>query len=115
MQSILRHLLIAAGLLSAPGHVLGLGTGDLDGHWCAPDERTISVAGNTVITPNGLRTRGVYTKHALSFIEPGENGAQAAVIWMEPKGKDAVRVSFASADQKEPPPHDLWTRCRTTS
>ena len=97
------------------GVLCALEVGALDGQWCSGDGRTISVNGAAVVAANGLTATAVYSEKALSFTEPRADGREGPQIWMEPKGPDHVRVSTVSALQKEPPPHDLWARCRSTS
>ena len=97
------------------GQAWALQTGALDGQWCSGDGQTIKVNGLNVIAANGLPAVGTYSRNALHFIEPRKDGREGPEIWMEPKGVNAVRVSIVSAAQKEPPPHDLWTRCRAVS
>lgn len=92
-----------------------LEVGALDGQWCSGYGQTIRLRGTHVVAANGLPAIAVYSKNALSFIEPRADGRNGPKIWVEPKGANAVRVSIVSALQKEPPPHDLWTRCRATS
>ena len=92
-----------------------LKVGAVDGKWCSDDGRTISVNGLTVVAANGLPAVGAYTEKAFYFAEPRADGRAGPEIWMEPKGPDAVRVSVVSEVQKEPPPHDLWSRCGVTS
>ncbi|MDH3742870.1 MAG: hypothetical protein OER56_14865 [Hyphomicrobiales bacterium] len=97
------------------GAIWALEVGALDGQWCSGDGQTIKVSGTHVVAANGLPAIAVYSKNALSFIEPRADGRNGPEIWVERKGLNAVRVSIVSALQKEPPPHDLWTRCRATS
>lgn len=95
--------------------LLALEVGALDGQWCSSAGQTIRVNGTDIVAANGLPAFATYSRNALSFIEPRPDGRGGPEIWMERKGPDAVRVSIVSALQKEPPPHDLWTRCRATS
>ena len=115
MHKVVKRLIIIAGVGLPGGPAWTLEIGALDGQWCSPDGQIISVSGTSVIAPNGVRTTGTYDKHAFLFTEPGQNGRFGRVIWMEPKGKDAARVSVVSPVQKEPPPHDRWRRCGIVS
>lgn len=115
MHGFAIRLLIVASLQSLTGSLSALEAGDLDGQWCSRDGRTISVSGTEIITPRGYRSTGVYGGNALSFSEFHRYNQPGPMIWMEPAGKDSARVSIVSKQQKEPPPHDLWSRCRVTS
>ena len=99
-----------AAAVPAYGKV-ALEPGSLDGSWCSPGSETITLRGLDVVTPDGLETKGRYTKHAFRFTDP-RSGKE---YWLEPKGENALRVSIVSEGLKEPPPHDRWQRCVTTS
>lgn len=115
MNNLTRCIAIAAIMAFVADVLFALETGDLDGQWCSSAGKTIRVNGTNIIAANGLPAIASYSRNALSFIEPRKDGRDGPEIWMERKGPDAVRVSTVSALQKEPPPHDLWTRCRAIS
>ena len=87
----------------------------LDGIWCSPDGRRITVDGLDVITPGGQRTTGVYGTHDFSFAVPENERDAGAVIWMKLVDENTARVSTVSNEPSEPPPHGLWRRCAYTS
>ncbi|MEM7170879.1 MAG: hypothetical protein AAF530_11965 [Pseudomonadota bacterium] len=87
----------------------------VDGSWCAADGRRITVEGLTVLTPEGQRTQGEYGDRAFRFQAPPGEWPAGAIIWMELKSSDSVRVSVESDSQQGPPPHDRWIRCDVVS
>ena len=107
MASSFAFLLIIAAAAAAAG--------GLDGIWCSPDGRRITVDGLDVITPGGQRTTGVYGKQVFSFPVPENEPDAGAVIWMKLVDGNTARVSTVSKQQSEPPPHGLWRRCAYTS
>ncbi len=88
--------------------------GALDGTWCSPDGRRITVAGTSVLTPGGQRTSGIYNREAFHFLVPPNEWDAGKSIWMELKSPDSVRVSTLAENQQGPPPHDRWQRCAAT-
>ncbi len=85
--------------------------GSLDGRWCSPDGRQLTVSGLAVITPAGREVIGRYSQKAFAFVMPEREWDGGKTIWMELKTRDSVRVSVQSPHQEGPPPHDLWRRC----
>ncbi len=104
-------LLLAFG--AAPGG--DARAGGLDGAWCSPDGRRLTLQGDRVITPNGRDVAGSYLSDAFRFRMPQGEWAAGAEIWLEPKGPDAARVSRLRDNHSGPPPHDLWRRCDAIS
>ena len=108
MVSSFAFLLIIAAAAAAAA-------GGLDGIWCSPDGRRITVDGLDVITPGGQRTTGVYRQYVFSYAVPENERDAGAVIWMALVDENTARVSTVSKEQREPPPHGLWQRCAYTS
>ena len=99
-------IIIAAGPAQADG---------LDGIWCSPDGRRITVDGLAVVSPGGQPATGVYGTVDFSFPVPEGEPDAGAVIWMKLVDENTARVSTVSEQQGEPPPHGRWRRCAYTS
>lgn len=55
--------------------VLGVGTGPLradaiDGEWCDSNGQHFTIKGPEILTPEGTRTTGDYSRHAFSYRNP---------------------------------------------
>ncbi len=94
---------------------LAAAAASVDGSWCAPDGRQITVSGLAVITPGGQRTSGAYSGRAFSFEVPDKEWGAGWILWLERVADDALRVSRMAKHQQGPPPHGLWRRCPATS
>jgi hypothetical protein len=47
----------------------------IDGNWCHPDGRRMTIRGPEIVTPGGLRMHGDYTRHSFVYVvPPGEPG-----------------------------------------
>lgn len=97
------------------GALAALSADPVDGSWCAPDGRQITVTGLAVITPGGQRTNGAYSGRAFSFEIPQNEWGAGWVLWLERVAEDALRISRITEYQQGPPPHDRWRRCPATS
>ena len=52
----------------------------IDGDWCAPNGKRMSIRGPAIVTPGGQETSGNYSRHFFSYVIPaGETGAGATV------------------------------------
>lgn len=87
----------------------------LDGRWCSPDGRRITVTGLAVITPGGREVIGRYSQKAFAFVMPEREWDGGKTFWMELKTSNSARVSVQSPHHEGPPPHDLWRRCSDIS
>ena len=106
----------------AAGFVLGLATlalsmapgvaraDAIDGNWCAPDGRVMSIDGPAIVTPGGSQITGNYSRHAFSYVvPPGESEAGATVL-MILLNEETVRIAPGNGA-----PEEIWHRCDVTS
>ena len=78
----------------------------IDGDWCAaPDVRHMSIAGETVITPDGTRTTGSYSRHAFSYVVPEGDAGAGQSVDMRLLNEEEVQVSTDGG------PTEIWRRC----
>ena len=47
----------------------------IDGDWCRPDGKHMSIRGPEIVTPMGTHTRGNYDRHAFSYAVPAKEKA----------------------------------------
>lgn len=79
---------------------------EISGQWCGPDGRSVTVLGDTVVTPGGTEVPGWYSRHRYEFLLPeGEAGAGESVVIRQLSEEESM-VSFGEAEAV------LWTRCR---
>jgi hypothetical protein len=64
----------------------------IDGNWCAPDGRRISISGITIVTPGGIRMTGDYTRHSFSYVAPAGESDAGAAIHLRLIDEDTVRA-----------------------
>lgn len=80
----------------------------IDGDWCRPDGKRMSIRGAQIVTPGGQQTNGDYSRHFFSYVVPaGEAGAG-----------DKVAITLLSeylAHARQGPesaPVQEWRRCQ---
>ena len=81
---------VAAACLVSAG---GARADAIDGNWCGPEGRTLTIEGPRITTPGGTATRGDYDRHGFAYVvPPGEAGAGARVT-MRLLDEDTVRLT----------------------
>lgn len=77
----------------------------IDGNWCGPKGRRISIEGSSGVYAGGHRLEGRYTRHSYSFaIPPGAPDAGAAVdMVLQGETRTSVRIDNG--------PAEIWLRC----
>jgi hypothetical protein len=80
----------------------------IDGNWCAPDGRVLTIDGPRLVTPGGARIAGDYDRHGFAYAIPaGEPGAGGRVV-MVLLDEDTVRI----VEGLQPA---IWHRCDVVS
>lgn len=77
----------------------------IDGNWCGPKGRRISIEGSAGVYAGGHRLEGRYTRHSYSFAIPqGATDAGAAVdMVLQGETRTSVRIDNS--------PAEIWQRC----
>jgi hypothetical protein len=81
----------------------------IDGDWCAPDGRRLSILGPAIITPGGARITGNYSRHHFRYVAPKT----------EPGAGETVEMSLRSEEEvwvlpRHDAPVEAWYRCPNT-
>lgn len=82
----------------------------IDGNWCHPDGRRLSIRGPEIITPGGAKLEGQYGRHDFSYTAPGSEPAAGQTIFMLLVNENTVRLKAGSAPSSSDPV-EVWTRC----
>ena len=83
----------------------------IDGDWCL-EGRHFSIKGPAIVTPEGARTNGDYTRHSFSYVVPAPAPTAGATIFMRLLNETTLRV-VPGADPATP--EQIWRRCDVTS
>lgn len=82
----------------------------IDGNWCHPDGRRMSIRGPQITTPGGALLQGNYDRHHFNYVTPaGEPGAGEPVN-MILQSEYVVHVRQGGPDA----PLQVWNRCSAT-
>ena len=83
----------------------------IDGDWCLGGKH-FSIKGPAIVTPEGARMDGDYTRHSFSYVAPAAAPEAGATIFMRLLNETTLRVT-PGADPAAPA--QIWRRCDVTS
>ena len=90
----------------------------IDGEWCYPDGRHMSIQGPNIVTPGGTAITGNYARHYFSYVvppaEPGAGQTVAMTLMNEYTVNLRVGAGGANAAQAAVPV-EVWHRCAPTT
>ena len=98
-------LVFAAGAGSARADVI-------DGEWCDDAGHHFTISGPQIVTPEGTRTTGQYSRHAFSYSDPQGGAADASEIFMRLINESTVHLRHGTDATG---PFQVWTRCQPVS
>ena len=100
------RLLIAAALILPASGALA---DRIDGDWCNPEGRHLSIKGNEIVTPGGVKMEGSYSRHAFSYVAPPAEPEAGSTVNLQLMGETRVFVQVAGAAGQ------TWKRCENVS
>lgn len=98
-------LLAALALLSG-AH--GARADAIDGNWCAPDGRVLTIEGPQIVTPHGSAINGDYARHFFAYIVPAGEPDAGTRVDMTLLDETTMRLEAGKAPE-------IWRRCDVTS
>ena len=96
----------AIGLLLADGATARADA--IDGNWCAPDGKVMSIEGPRIVTPGGTALNGDYRRHDFAYVVPAGEPAGGSEVRLVLLDEDTVRMTTG-------PGPEIWRRCDVTS
>jgi hypothetical protein len=84
----------------------------IDGNWCSPDGKRLTIAGPALVTPGGARLQGDYERHYFTYIIPPSEPGAGATVLMTLMGEELVHLrTGADRAQATTAPAEAWQRC----
>jgi hypothetical protein len=103
------------GLTIAAALLYGVGTARadaIDGNWCNGDGRHFSINGATIVTTEGTKTDGNYSRHAFSYTIPSPDPSAGEQVFMSLVNELTVCVRIGKDTTTAT---QIWKRCDVTS
>ena len=84
----------------------------IDGHWCYPDGKRLSIQGPIIVTPSGTRTEGNYSRHFFSYVVPRSDPDAGQTVSMILVNEETVHLRVGAAPSYSfDGPMQVWHRC----
>ncbi len=93
---------VAFGLMASPALADAI-----DGDWCSPDGKHVSIKGPQIKTPGGVQTAGNYTRHAFSYVVPEKEPGSGSTIFMSLLNETTTQVREGTPVAQPV----IWKRC----
>ncbi len=100
--------ILAAALVISAGAAMA---DVIDGDWCAPDGRHLSIRGSSIITPGGAEMSGNYGRHSFTYVAPAAEPHAGETVFMRLLNEQTVNLWVGSALDKA----ETWKRCTPIS
>jgi hypothetical protein len=102
-------LTIGAALLLAGGTARA---DVIDGDWCSPDGKHLSIRGADIVTPAGTRATGAYTRHSFDYVVPARDPNPGFTVAMRLVNEETMQFRIgADANAAAQAPMQIWHRC----
>lgn len=86
----------------------------IDGDWCSPDGKHLSIRGPDIVTPGGTRASGNYDRHAFSYVVPARDPNAGFTVAMRLVNEETMQFRIgADAQAAAGAPMQIWHRCTT--
>lgn len=109
-RRLLRMMAAATLMLVAGAHAVRADA--IDGEWCDESGHHFVIKGPDIVTPQGTKTSGTYSRHAFSYAVPASDPSAGATIFMRLLNEETVHLRVGD-DQAAPV--QVWTRCKPIS
>jgi hypothetical protein len=114
MQSLPLHRLAAAVPAAAVclAGAFPVWADAIDGHWCFPDGKRISIQGPDIVTPGGSHIQGDYARHFFAYLMPQAEVGGGQTVSMTLINEDTVHLRIGTAPSySSDGPAEVWHRC----
>lgn len=83
----------------------------IDGDWCYPGGKRLSIEGADIVTPGGRRAKGNYDRHAFSYEVPETEPGAGTTIYMILIDDETMYLRAGKAPGFGKGEADVWRRC----
>ena len=87
----------------------------IDGSWCSPEGKSMTIMGRRITTPGGTQMHGDYTRHTFKYDVPENETGAGDRVWAEQLSEEAIAVTVYKGADREAGPREIWTRCEVIS
>ncbi len=102
-------VLLAAAFVSVGGAALA---DTIDGDWCGPNDRHLSIRGPFIITPGGSSLSGSYARHSFTYVVPPAEPQAGETVFMRLLNEQTMNFWVGQAGVTA---METWQRCTPIS
>ena len=83
----------------------------IDGNWCGPENRSLTIKGPQITTPGGTRMQGDYDRHGFTYVVPAPEPDAGATVVMVLRDEYTVHLRLRPPGSATEGPMQVWKRC----
>lgn len=87
----------------------------IDGTWCSPSGKSISIEGVRVTTPSGRTVIARYNRHHIDYEIPEGEPNAGDLFTADQLNEQQVRVSVVGEGKSDTDAPEIWTPCKQIS
>jgi hypothetical protein len=87
----------------------------IDGTWCSPDGKSVSVDGPNVVTSRGNAIFANYNRHHIDYIIPAGEPDEGSQFRADQLNDNQIRVVLIGAGGEPKGEVEIWTPCKPVS
>ena len=87
----------------------------IDGTWCSPDGKSVSIDGRNVVTSRGNAVDANYNRHHIDYIIPAGEPDEGGVFRADQLNDNQISVVLIGAGGGSKSNPEIWTPCKPVS
>jgi hypothetical protein len=109
----LKSALLAAALICASTQAALADR--IDGTWCSPEGRSVSIDGPNVVTSRGNAVNANYNRHHIDYAIPAGEPDEGGTFRADQLNDNQIQVVLIGASGEPKGDAEIWTPCKPVS
>ncbi len=109
----LKRVLLAIAMLTFSANTVM--ADQIDGNWCSPDGKSISINGPRVTTAGGASVTANYNRHHIDYVIPSGEPNEGASFQADQLNDNEIRVIIAGPSSGQIGEIEIWRSCKPIS
>ncbi len=85
----------------------------IDGDWCGPDGKRLSIEGTEITTPGKATVQGEYNRHEFIYVAPQQDEDAGQKVFLRQLDEEQMHFYHMAGENLSVP--ELWKRCQIIS
>lgn len=87
----------------------------IDGTWCSPEGKSVSIDGPSVVTSHGNAVDANYNRHHIDYIIPAGEPDEGGIFRADQLNDNQIQVVLIEATGEPKHNAEIWTPCKPIS